>query len=64
MVRMVVGDQGADHVHPVGGGDGEEIGHPVGGVDDHGLAGITVADEVGEVDHLRGERVAHREVLP
>ena len=57
VVRVVVGGERAGDAHAVGGGDVEDAPHVVGGVDDDGLAGRPVADQVDEVDHLPGERV-------
>ena len=52
VVGVVVGGEDADAAHLVGGEDVEQLAHRVGGVDDECLAGLPVADQVDEVDHL------------
>ena len=64
VVLVVVRDQRPGDLHAVGGGDVEDAPHVVSGVDDHGLAGLAVADQVDEVDHLPGQRVAAGDVAP
>ena len=58
MVGVVVRDERAGERHVVGGEHVEQLADRVGGVDDDGLAGLAVADEVHEVDHLAGDRIA------
>jgi hypothetical protein len=62
MVRVVMGDQHAGQVHAVGLDSVDQVACGVGRVDDDGVAGFAVADEVGEVAHLRRDHVACREV--
>ena len=62
VVRVVVGDEHARQAHAVGLDDVEQLVDPVGRVDDHGVAGLAITDEVDEVDHLRCERVVGCEV--
>src|SRR5207248_4036002 len=64
VVGVVMGDQYTGQVHVVGLEDVDQISGGVGRVDDDGVAGLAVADEVGEVAHLRGDHVAGREVAP
>ena len=62
VIRVEVGPQDAGQPHAVGRQDVEQVLHRVGGVDRHRLAGLAVADEVDEVDHLAGHHVALGEV--
>ena len=62
MVGVVVGDEGPGDAHAIGFGGDHEVGHPVGGIDHEAFPGGTVADEVGEVDHLAGHGVVVGEV--
>ena len=62
VVGMEVRAQRADAPHAVGGQDGQQVIDPVGGVDDHRLAGLAVAHQVDEVDHLAGHLVVGGEV--
>lgn len=62
MIRVIVGGQRADDRHAVLRGDIEEVGDCVGRVDNHALMRFSVTDEVGEVDHLGGQRVADCEI--
>jgi hypothetical protein len=64
VVGVVVGDEGGGDAHPVGCRGIDQLGGPVGRVDDHGLPGFTVPDEVDEVDHLLGQRVVDGKVPP
>ena len=62
VVGVVVGDQHAGQVHAVGLQRVDQVAGGVGRVDDHGVAGLPVADQVGEVAHLLGDHVAGREI--
>ena len=62
VVRVEVGPEHAGQPHAVGRQDVEEVLHGVGRVDDDRLAGLAVADQVDEVDHLAGHHVAVGEV--
>ena len=62
MIRMEVGAQHTGESHAVGRQDVEQVLHGVGGVDRHRLAGLAVADQIDEVDHLAGHHVALGEV--
>ena len=64
VIGVVVGGEHAGEAHPVGAEDLDELVDAVGGIDQHGLAGLAVADEVDEVDHLLGDPVGAREVAP
>ena len=63
VVGVVVGGQHAGDGHVVGFDRIDDVTHGVGRVDQHALAGDTVADRVDEVDHLLGEQVAGSEIL-
>ena len=62
MVGVVVRRQHPGDPHAVGRRGVEQVVDRVRRIDEQALAGRPVADQVGEVDHLRGERVADREV--
>ena len=62
VVRVVMRREDAGQAHAVGPCDLDELAHRVRGVYHQGLAGLPVADQVGEVDHLPGDRVLTREV--
>ena len=62
VVGVVVGGQRADQTHAVGLEHVEQGLRVVGRVDDHRLAGLAVADQVDEVDHLLGDEVVLGEV--
>ena len=62
VVGVMVGDQDAGQVHAVGLERVDQILGGVGGVDDDAVAGLAVADQVGEVAHLLGDHVVGREV--
>ena len=62
VIRVVVGDERADDPHAVRARDLDQLAHAVRRVDDERLAGLAVADEVDEVDHLAGDLVVGREV--
>jgi len=64
VVRVVVAHEHTGHAHLVLLGAGEELVDRVRRIDDDALAGLAVADEVGEVDHLSRHRVGRGEVLP
>ena len=62
MIGVVVGGDGSDKMHAIGGQHLEDSGHVVGGVDHNGLTGLAVSHEVHEVDHLLGQRVGAGDV--
>ena len=62
VVGVVVGDQHPGQVHAVGFEGVEQVVGGVGRVDDDAVAGLAVADQVGEVAHLLGDHVAGGEV--
>ena len=62
VVGVVVGDQHAGQVHAVGLQGVDQVVGGVGRIDDDGVAGLAVADQIGEVAHLLGDHVAGREV--
>jgi hypothetical protein len=64
VVGVVVGGERAGEAHAVGGEHVEEALDVVGRVDGHRLAGLAVADEVHEVHHLAGDRVARAKSRP
>ncbi len=64
VVGVVVGGEGASQGHAVLVEDPEQVLDAVGGVNDDGLTGLPVADQVHEVDHLAGHRIGGREVAP
>ena len=64
VVGVVVGGEGAGQAHAVGVEDGEQALDVVGGVDGDGLAGLPVADQVHEVDHLAGDGIGRGDVPP
>ena len=57
-----MGDQHSGQFHPVGFEGVKQVAGRVGGVDHHCLPGVAIADEVGEVAHLLGDRVVRGEV--
>ena len=62
VVGVVMGGKHADHTHVVGGNRIDQVAGGVRRVDEQALARCPVTDDVGEVDHLLGDRVAEREV--
>jgi len=64
VVGVVVGGEDAGEAHPVGGQDVEDLAGGVGRVDRHRLAGLPVADQVDEVQHLAGDRIGPGDVAP
>ena len=62
MVGVPVGDEHARQAHVVAGEEVDEVAHAVGRIDDNGVAGLPVADQVDEVHHLPGDEVAVGEV--
>ena len=62
MVRVVVGDQHAGKMQAIGLEGVDQIAGRVSGIDDHAVTGLPVTDQVGEVAHLRRDRVALGEV--
>ena len=64
VVGVVVGDQHPGQPHPVGLEGVEQIAGGVGGIHHHRVAGLPVADQVGEVAHLLSYRVGSGEVAP
>ena len=62
VVGVVVGDQHARQVHAVVLERVEQIAGGIGRVDHHGVAGLAITDEVGEVAHLLGHDVAGGEI--
>ena len=64
VVRVVVRREHAGESHPVGVEDRDELVDPVRGIDRHCFAGLTVTEQVHEVDHLPGDGIAAREVAP
>ena len=64
MIRVVVGGQRAGTAHAVGRQHLKEIVNPVRRIDDERLAGGAVSDQVDEVHHLLGHRIANGEIPP
>ena len=64
VIGVVVRDEHAGEAHAVGAEDVDELARAVRGVDRDRLAGLAVADEVDEVDHLLRDRIVTREVPP
>ena len=64
VVGVVVRRQHARHPHVVGRRGVEQLADRVRRIDEQALARGAVADQIGEVDHLRGDRVTHGEVTP
>ena len=64
VVGVVVRRQHPGDPHVVGRRGVEQLVDRVRRIDEQALAGRPVADQVGEVDHLRGDRVTDREVAP
>ncbi len=62
VVGVMVGDQHARQMHAVGLERVDQIVGGVGRVDHHAVAGLPVADEVGEIAHLLGDHVVGGEV--
>jgi fatty acid desaturase len=57
MIGVIVGGEYTGESHVVLGEDLKDAVDVVGGVDGDGLAGLAIADEVDEVDHLAGQRI-------
>src|ERR1039458_10764496 len=64
VVGVVVRGEHAGHLHSLGFDEFDQFAGPVSRVDQHRLAGFTVADGVDEVDHLRGDGVTDAKVAP
>lgn len=64
MIRVIVGDECAGQTHVVGGQNVRQFGHVIRRVNDHGVAGLAIADEVDEVGHLMGRTIVLGEVTP
>ena len=62
MVGVVVGGEHAGEAHPVGVEELDQLVDAIGRVDRDRLTRRPVAEQVHEVDHLAGDRVAGREV--
>lgn len=62
VVGVVVGDQHPGQPHAVGLEGVQQGPGGVGRVDHHRVAGLAITDQVGEVAHLGGDRVARGEV--
>ena len=62
VVGVVVRDEHTREMHAVGGEDVDELGRAVRGIDRDRVAGLAVADEVDEVDHLARDLVVGGEV--
>ena len=64
VVGVVVRRQHTRHPHVVGCRGVEQLADRVRRIDEQALAGRPVADQIGEVDHLRGDRITDGEVTP
>ena len=62
VIGVIVRGEHAGDRHVVGADHVDQFGGSVGRVDEHALTGVTVADRIHEVDHLRRELVALGEV--
>ena len=62
MIGVIVRGQDARQLHAIGCDDSENLVDRIRRVDDHALAGATIAHQIDVVDHLGGETVADREV--
>ena len=63
VIGVVVSGQYPGHAKAIGLHDVDEVVDAVGRIDDDAFAGPTVADQVNEVGHLRGQRIARGEVV-
>jgi hypothetical protein len=62
VVGMPVGHERARQPHVIGGEQVDQVTHAIGGIDDDGVSGLPVADQVHEVHHLPGDEVGAGEV--
>ena len=62
VVGVMMGDQDPGQVHAVGLQRVGQVAGRVGRDDHHALAGFTVADQIGEIAHLRRNHVSGGEV--
>lgn len=62
VIRMVVRRERADDAHALVLDEVDELTRGVRGIDDHRLTFLFVADDVGKVDHLFGDRIVDGEV--
>ncbi len=62
VIRVVMRDEHSGEAHTVGGEQLDELGGRVRGVHCDRVAGLSIADEVHEVDHLPGDLVGLCEV--
>jgi len=63
MVGVIVGGEHTGAAHPIGLDRVEQFVDCVGRIDDDALARSAIADDVHEVDHLLGDRIADGEVV-
>ena len=62
VVGVVVRDEHPGHAHAVSADHLDQLVDAVGGIDDDGIAGLAIADGVGEVDHMPRDRIVTRKV--
>ena len=64
MVGVIMRGQRANNLHTVGVSDLNQVTHVVGRINNDGLAGLRVANEITEVAHLAGDLIVLGKVSP